>query len=331
MTYTDSVPETATNPPPTRRSDYPAELCFEQVPRWIRKRIQRKGLALACFCEILEHVWTDKGHPVSVKALADALGCDRRTVYRLLDLLESTHLSHGKDEDCPNDGTCLQAIVRRKEGFKGRNGWCRFWVNTTGQQADESRPAKPATNATENTANGQGGVTPMSPPPVTPMSPHKEREVSERDSTTAALRAEPSARPPEPAVDLTEVREGEKASKEGVGQQLRAELHHHLQQQARFYGITEKTITTNTGWEIRHWEGWEIAAEDPETIIAVIDHVFTSLTVPNAEGKCHARTIGRTGVRGLRDNWAYVAGRYMRDRGELDDAELARSAGWWAA
>jgi len=72
-------------------------------------------------------------------------------------------------------------------------------------------------------------------------------------------------------------------------------------------------------------------SEDPETIIAVIDHVFTSLTVPNAEGKCHARTIGRTGVRGLRDNWAYVAGRYMRDRGELDDAELARSAGWWAA
>jgi len=130
-------------------------------------------------------------------------------------------------------------------------------------------------------------------------------------------------------VDQVEVQELEKASRIEDAE-LREELHHHLEQQARDYGITEKTISTNSGWNIRLWRGWEVLAETPERVYEIIAFVFTSLNVPDAKGKCWSRTIGATGVRGLRENWATLLAHYAVDHSESDVAERTRDAGWWA-
>ena len=76
----------------------------------------------------------------------------------MLAILEGIHYSHGDDEPCPDDGTCVQVIVRKKMNYGGLNGWCHFWTNTSQGMAEASMglarlslPAKPKAATTEAT------------------------------------------------------------------------------------------------------------------------------------------------------------------------------------
>ncbi len=180
-------------PSVTEQSASPTEAHFVKSYDWARTRLRGHGTALEAYEFLSSKVWTDNGFNVGQDAIAEAIGRSRRTVIRVIDLLEATHYSHGQDEPCPGDGTCVQLVVRRRENYLHGNGWARYWVNTSEDAVDAALgvvrlPMEEADEDAVDVTPAVVDVTQMSPPEVTPVSHRDVTPMSPRKKTETSTR-----------------------------------------------------------------------------------------------------------------------------------------------
>lgn len=276
-----------------------------------------------------------EGYDLNQGALAEKMDLRRETVNRRLGRLERIHKEHPLDEPCPDDGSCTQALVKRRNIRRGRNAWATYFLDTTKAQI------APMCAETHNVSPGR---TRSKPKPVDSPAPDGGPGTSAPE-TGSALCAETHSRCD---VEITAAVTSESPRKknkvlraktqeqrttghiaapcddgagpDGLLDETCSALHRHMTELGLAAGVSQDVIDKSPGWNPRHWIGWPLVAEAPERIRVVMEFAFrVSDYWPGP--------LGARGVEGLRRNWEKVEAAYDFEHGEIDSREWAEKMG----